>query len=108
MHDSEVFYSDTPPEALKRISDILPEVSNNIEYKSRKARDDSADSSSRSLSPRMTIIVTAIIAAVLVGIAVGVGVGVGLRKQRSRSGPTTVVMSTVTRTASGRYHVLSY
>ena len=99
MHDSEVFYSDTPPEALKKISDILPEVSNK---KSRTASDDSADSSSRSLSPRMTIIVTAIIAAVLVGVAVGVGVGVGLRKQRSDSGPSTVVMSTVTRTASGR------
>ncbi|KAL8786731.1 MAG: hypothetical protein Q9195_008106 [Heterodermia aff. obscurata] len=83
----EVFYSDTPPEAL-----------NNIRNKSPTASDSSADSYRP--SSRMTIIVTAIIAALLVGTAVGVGVGVGLKKQRSGNDSSTIVMSTVTRTAS--------
>ena len=88
---SEVFYSDTPPEAL----DI-------VEIKTPTANNGSASPTSRSLSPRILIIVTAIIATVLVGVVVGVGVGVGLRKQRSDSDSSTVVASTVTRTASGR------
>ena len=93
MSDSEVFYSNTPPEAL-----------NNIENKTSTASDadNPVDSPSRLLSSRMATIVTAIIAAVVMGTAVGAGVGVGLRKQTSIGGSSTAVMSTVTRTASGR------
>ena len=84
---SEVFYSDTPPEALDMIETRKSVVSKG-----------SGDITSRSWSPRFTIIVTAIIAIVLVGVAVGVGVGFGLRKQRSGSGSSRLVASTVTKT----------
>ena len=97
MPGSEVFYSDTPPEAFDTIENKRHTVSNG-----------SAGPTSRALSPRILIIVTAIIATVLVGTAVGVGVGVGLRKQKSSSGPSTLVASTVTRIAPGRYNATSW
>ena len=83
MPDSEVFYSDTPPEALDTIKHRKSTVSNGSDKPTPHA-----------LSPRFIIIVTAIIATVLVGAAVGVGVGVGLRKQRSGSGSSRVAATT--------------
>ncbi|KAL8786987.1 MAG: hypothetical protein Q9195_007965 [Heterodermia aff. obscurata] len=88
---SEVFYSDTPPEALDIVKNRRP-----------TKRNGSIDTTSRPFTPCFIIIVTAIIATVLVGATVGVGVGVGLKKQISGSDSTTVVANTITRTASLR------
>ena len=87
MPGSEVFYSDTPPEALTVIDERKSTVNAG-----------SASFTTHRLSPRIIIIVTAMIVTIVVGIAVGAGVGVGLTKQKSGNRSS----STVTRTAPGR------
>ncbi|KAG7004505.1 ToMV susceptible protein tm-1(GCR26) [Physcia stellaris] len=84
----EIFYSDSPPEAIP-----TDEKRNSLQTGSL------ATSPSSRLSSRMVIVITAIIAAVIVGLAVGIGMGLGLKRQSASSNVSTMVPSAVASTS---------